>query len=164
MRIIILNGAPQSGKGEFARHIDAYQESMIDDVKAIATRDYGWCGTKTPEDRQLLCDIKMRIDAAGRWIIRQVVRRVIDVGDSGEEYCTIDAREPKDIADLVAIFKLLGYPVTTVLIRREVAEAAAVDGCAADTGVLGYEYDYEIRNDGSLKEFKAAIDASGVLG
>jgi len=161
MKIIILNGAPRSGKGEFSKYIGAHQESMINDVKAIAIRDYGWDGAKTDQNRQLLSNIKISLDSQGRSIIRGVVRRVLQIQET--EYCTIDAREPPDIRDLVGIFHFLGLSVCTVLIRREAAEASAINGCAADRGVLEYDYDYEIRNDGALPEFWQAIAESGVL-
>jgi hypothetical protein len=163
MKIIILNGVPESGKGELARYVGGYRDSIINDVKGVAARNFAWDGVKDAEGRQLLCGIKETSDKYdGGLLIRKLVIRILDL-DTDIKYATIDARESKDIATLMFIFKLLGYGAVSVLIRRDAAEKANTDGCAADMGVFNHDYDYEMSNNGSIADFHRVVDSSGIL-
>ena len=129
--------------------------STVDFVKEVATM-CGWDGTKTPENRAFLSDLK---DLLTKWNdipYKKVVKEICLLCSQAECYdfssddvlCFIHCREPEEIQKFV---DKLG--AKTLLIRR----AAVEDGEQsnhADEKVFEYKYDYTIDNNGTIDELK----------
>ena len=160
MKVVIINGKGGSGKDTFvtmckdvlgAEHI--LNVSTVDYVKAVATF-CGWDGTKTPENRKFLSDLK---DALTQWDdvpLKKVYQEIkvrqhiwIAAGKYGKAVVFIHCREPKEIDKLTKA--LQQYEPVTLLILREAAENVEQIN-HADNDVLNYSYDYTIYNDSTL--------------
>lgn len=159
MKIVIINGKAGVGKDCF---ITMCQDILgADLVRNVSTVDYvkevakfcGWDGTKTPNNRKFLSDLK---DLLTEWDDIPL-KKVSDAVDEYNEYLLknemystgvmfIHCREPKEIEKLVDEF---GEDTVTLLIRRSAAESVEQIN-HADNEVLGYAYDYTIWNDSTL--------------
>lgn len=159
MKIVLINGTGGAGKDTFVvmcKDILGGDRlgniSTVDFVKKIAT-DCGWDGTKTPENRKFLSDLK---DLLTEWnnvpfnkVIEVVKIHSVLAAERGiydNSVIFIHCREPKEIEKLVQTFD---GNATTLLIRREVAENVQQIN-HADNDVLNYSYDYTIYNDSTL--------------
>ena len=160
MKVVIINGKGGCGKDTFVtmcRDVLGITKilniSTVDYVKEVA-KHCGWDGTKTPENRKFLSDLK---DLLTEWDdipfkkVCQDVKAWQDVWIASGEYnkavVFIHCREPKEIDKLVKEFEQ--YDATTLLIRRTAAESVEQIN-HADNQVLDYAYDYTIYNDSTL--------------
>lgn len=168
MKVVIINGKGGCGKDTFVtmcRDILGITKilnvSTVDYVKEIA-KHCGWDGTKTPENRKFLSDLK---DVLTQWNdvpLKKVCQEIttwqniwIASGEYDKTVVFIHCREPKEIKKLC---KELGtYNPITLLIRRDAAESVEQMN-HADNEVLNYEYDYTIFNNGSLSELRARAE------
>lgn len=165
MKIIVINGAPCSGKDTFAwlcqKHLTWCSNfSTVDFVKEVAHK-CGWNGTKTPENRKFLSDLKDLLTEWGDIPYKKVFVEVQRAGydatrfgiDSDEVVCFIHCRESQEIQKFV---DRLG--AKTLLIRRPEVESNEQSN-HADAKVFDYNYDYTIVNDGTLAELEhKAVD------
>lgn len=151
-KIYILNGIGTSGKGEFAsrlnKYIPTYKYSIVDLAKQAAEL-LGWDGGKTEKDRRFLSDI---IDLSTEYNdapFKDVLSLVADFKNSKDfaEYkvLIIDMRDPKDIKRAVETFG-----AETILIRNP--NVKKIESNHADRDVENYDYDYIIKNDGTLEQ------------
>ena len=165
MKIVIVNGAPRSGKDTFVGLcLDklgkfGFAFSTVDVVKEVAEH-CGWNGEKTPKHRKFLSDLK---DLLAEWndVPYQSIRRdIARVRLLAEQYNVdhekfvvfIHCREPEEIARFVK-----EYNATTVIIRRPQVESETQSN-HADKGVFDYEYDVTIYNDNTIDHLKFAVD------
>lgn len=165
MKIIVINGAPCSGKDTFAwlcqNHLAwCGNFSTVDFVKEVA-RKCGWNGTKTPENRKFLSDLKDLLTEWGDIPYKKVFVEVQRTGydavrfgfDSNEVVCFIHCREPQEIQKFVD-----RLDAKTLLIRRPDVESNEQSN-HADAQVFDYNYDYTIVNDGTLADLEQkAVD------
>lgn len=165
MKIIVINGVPCSGKDTFAwlcqKHSTWFGNfSTVDFVKEVA-RKCGWNGTKTPENRKFLSDLKDLLteweDIPYKKVFVEVQRLGYDAirfgFDEDEAVCFIHCREPQEIQKFV---DRLG--AKTLLIRRPDVENNEQSN-HADAQVFNYDYDYTIVNDGTLEDLEhKAVD------
>ena len=163
MNYIVVNGYPKSGKDTFVEYCQqalgrrySTNLSTVDFVKQMAKLS-GWDGSKTPENRKFLSDLKklltewndvpykFLINTANNWKVESYCDFSID---ESELWVFIHCREPEEIDKFVQ-----RNGAKTVLIRR-----AAVEGDNqsndSDANVLDYKYDYVIENNGTLDELK----------
>ena len=156
MQIVVINGAPTAGKDAFVSLCQKYllwcgNFSTVDFVKEVAAY-CGWDGTKTPENRAFLSDLK---DLLTEWndipykkieqaILRYEGEAKIYDFESDDVLCFVHCREPWEIQKFV---DRLG--AKTLLIRRPEVETNEQSN-HADAGVFNYNYDYTIENDGTL--------------
>lgn len=168
MKIVIINGKAGCGKDTFVtmcRDILGITKilnvSTVDYVKEVA--EYcGWDGTKTPENRKFLSDLK---DVLTQWDdvpLKKVCQEIttwqhlwIASGEYDKAVVFIHCREPKEIKKLCKELSICN-PIT-LLIRRGAAESVEQMN-HADNEVLNYEYDYTIPNNGSLSELRARAE------
>lgn len=160
MNIVVINGMPRSGKDLFVSLCGEYlgcrllNVSTVDKVKSLA-RDCGWDGTKTPENRKFLSELK---DLLTKWRdvpyndivqkIRQHESTLRGMFTSEELIVFVHCREPEEIKK----FKdRLG--AKTLLMRRNEVESLAQSN-HADSEVFKYDYDYTIENNGTIEELK----------
>lgn len=160
MKIVIINGKGGCGKDTFVtmcRDVlgatKILNVSTVDFVKEVA--EYcGWDGTKTPENRKFLSDLK---DVLTQWNdvpLKKICQEIktwqhlwIASGEYNKTVVFIHCREPKEIDKLLKEFEQ--YDAKTLLIRRTAAESVEQIN-HADNEVLNYSYDYTIYNDSTL--------------
>ena len=148
-KIYILNGVGTSGKGEFASRIGKFiptiKYSIIDMIKEVA-ESLGWNGSKTEKDRKFLSDL---MDLATEYNDNPYkdVKSLVDAfkTELPEEVLIIDMRDPKDIARAVKDFE-----AETILIENP--NVRKIESNHADANVKNYNYDYIIKNDGTLEQ------------
>jgi guanylate kinase len=160
MKVVIINGKGGCGKDTFVamcRDVLGANRilnvSTVDFVKEVANY-CGWDGTKTPENRKFLSDLK---DVLTQWNdipLKKVCQEIkvwtnlwIASGEYDKAVVFIHCREPKEIDKLCK--ELNEYEPTTLLIRRSIAESVEQIN-HADNQVLDYAYDYTIWNDSNL--------------
>lgn len=161
MKIIVVNGQPRVGKDTFVKfcldELGAWGEqcSTVDFVKKIAT-ECGWDGTKTPENRKFLSDLKDLLTNWGDVPYQQVMRakEIWEFSFTQFDIKTDDCfffvycREPQEIQKFVD-----RVGAETILIRRESVENQEQSN-HADAEVFNFNYDCVIENNGDLKELK----------
>lgn len=160
MKIVVVNGFPQVGKDEFVRcclsELGAFGKliSTVDFVKEIAAR-CGWDGTKTPQNRKFLSDLKDLLTNWGDVPYKKTLQEIDmfkfdlnywDVSDKGVIF--IMCREPKEIERFERELN-----AKSVLIRRASAEFKQQSN-HADSEVLNHKYDYIIENNDTIDELK----------
>lgn len=151
-KVFILNGVGTVGKGKFvefvSKYIPTYKYSIADLPKEAATV-LGWNGGKAEKDRKFLSDI---VDLATEYNdapFQDVVSIVTDFKSNKIEtnVLFIDMRDPKDIARSVETFG-----AETILIRNP--NVMKIESNHADRDVENYDYDYIIKNDGTLEQLE----------
>ena len=159
MKILIINGAPQSGKSLFCEFCRGqlngwgYEYSTVDFVKQIAYY-CGWDGIKSLQNRKFLSDLK---DLLTEWNdipykkvtdeIQKVLKRYKTLGVNTDKLIFfIHCREPKEIQKFV---DRMG--AKTLIVRRLEAEEQKQSN-HADSNVFNYDYDYAICNNGTKED------------
>ena len=161
LNVFIVNGFPSSGKTTFEQYCVSFigpafcrVYSSVDFVKEVA-RKCGWDGTKTPENRDFLANLK---DLLTNWNDIPFKKCVETVKKLEEEFDNcglarsngflfIDVREPREIGRLKA-----ELDASTILVSRPNNVPTSTNH--ADNEVELYEYDYYIPNDGSLENLR----------
>ena len=164
MKVVVINGIGGSGKDTFVEKCQEILQracclniSTVDFVKEVA--EYcGWDGTKTPENRKFLSDLKRVLTEWNEVPLKKICQEVrawqsIWIGSGNYHKATvfIHCREPKEIDKLLKEFQ--DYNPVTLLIRRESAESVEQIN-DSDNSVLNYSYDYIVRNEGTVDDLK----------
>ena len=161
MKIYILNGKAGSGKTTFFKLIEekchnyVYNYSTVDLVKKVAY-GCGWNGSKTPENRKFLSDLKDLLtewdDVPYKDCLKEIKRitSLADIYDVEHDDWAIfiDCREPKEIQKFV---DRLG--AKTIFIDRKIEDYSASNH--ADAEVENFNYDIIINNNGTLEDLAA---------
>ena len=161
MKIYILNGKAGSGKTTFFKLIEekcrnyVYNYSTVDLVKKVAY-GCGWNGSKTPENRKFLSDLKDLLiewdDVPYKDCLKEIKRitSLADIYDMEHDDWAIfiDCREPKEIQKFV---DRLG--AKTIFIDRKIEDYNASNH--ADAEVENFKYDIIINNNGTLEDLAA---------
>ena len=161
MKIYMLNGKAGSGKTTFFKLIEekcrnyVYNYSTVDLVKKVAY-GCGWDGSKTPENRKFLSDLKDLLtewdDVPYKDCLKEIKRitSLADIYDVEHDDWAIfiDCREPKEIQKFV---DRLG--AKTIFIDRKIEDYNASNH--ADANVENFEYDIVINNNGTLEDLAA---------
>lgn len=161
MKIYILNGKAGSGKTTFFKLIEekchnyVYNYSTVDLVKKVAY-GCGWDGSKTPENRKFLSDLKDLLtewdDVPYKDCLKEIKRitSLADIYDIEHDDWAIfiDCREPKEIQKFV---DRLG--AKTIFIDRKIEDYNASNH--ADANVENFKYDIVINNNGTLEDLAA---------
>ena len=158
--IFILNGTAGAGKDTFAKLLNEFiptkHISSITPIKR-ASEEIGWNGEKTPEYRNFLCEFKKFLNAQGNFIWNYLDKQVEEfMADDKNQVLLIDIREPEEITKAVK-----RYNAKTIFISNSKAQNNAVrkNLNESDLNVRCYSYDYNIKNDGSMNEFRANAKA-----
>lgn len=149
-KIYILNGTGGSGKDTFVDFVSKYIEThkySIVDLPKEAAKILGWDGGKTEKDRKFLSDI---VDIATEYndspfsdvesVVTDFKHNLIEA-----DVLFIDIRDPKDITRAVKTFG-----AETILIENP--DVRKIESNHADANVKDYDYDYIIKNDGTLEQ------------
>jgi len=160
MKVICINGSPETGKDKFVKLIKNNTKyrvkniSSIDRVKQIAELTMGWDGKKDPKSRLFLSEIK------NSWIKFNDGPKnyVIDKINTDVNYCLkknkklenniyfVHIREPEEIQKIKEFFVGSSY---TLLIEKDNDIEISND---SDRFVNNYEYDYKIINNGNIND------------
>ena len=151
-KVIMINGNGGVGKDTFVELCKEVNStvnniSTVSFVKEIA-KLCGWDGTKTPENRKFLSDLKDMLEEWGN-VPNKKVEEYIEYLNKAEnqQILFVHAREPKNIQ-----YYKDKYNAITVLIKNDRVEQ--VTSNHADMGVYDFTYDYIIDNNGDLEQLK----------
>ena len=173
VKVVICNGKPESGKTtvqDIAKRLCLCDNtaqywfgnamptvvdscSTVDFVKEVATF-CGWDGIKAPEDRKFLSDLKDALTNWGDIPCKKIAERVEELDRSSRPnhwILFVDCREPAEIEKLKQRFN-----ATTLLVRRLGDEVVKTSN-HADAEVFNYEYDYTIKNYGTLEDLQIEV-------
>jgi len=145
-KVIILNGAGESGKNtfvQFCRDILSPHNIYVDNISSVdqikeAAALLGWDGVKDDRSRKFLSDLKDLSTAFNDGPLRYMVDQVESISLMQETLVFLDIREPEEIQKAKGTFHAI-----TVLIRRTDPEQFSNH---ADRNVENYSYDYVIDN------------------
>ena len=165
VKVVVINGMPGSGKTTFEficrdlcnhgmpgfennRRLVVDICSTVDFVKQIAL-ECGWDGTKTPENRKFLSDLKDLLTHWNDIPYKEILERTTQLSAwASYNYLDwilfVDCREPAEIQKLKERLN-----ATTVLIRREEVEFDETSN-HADADVFYYDYDLTIYNNSDI--------------
>lgn len=151
-KIFIINGSGGVGKDTFVELLGKYAKTMhasiVTNVKRMA-RVAGWGLTKTEKDRKFLSDLKLLVDEYNdsnyQYIANLTNVFLEDEGDDSYQIFCVDMREKNQIDRYVEEFG-----AKKVLVTRSSVEH--ITSNMADAGVFETEYDYTIKNDGTIEE------------
>lgn len=154
-RIFIINGYPSSGKTTFGRILNKFVPcehiSIIDSVKEEAVR-LGWNpDSKNEIDRKFLSDLKDVTTKYNDFPFRELTKKVISfISHDEKEILLIDIREPMEIDRAINTFG-----GKSIIIDRK--NNKKVTSNHADANIDNYNYDYIIKNYGSIDDFTKEI-------
>lgn len=166
MKIIVINGAPMSGKDLFcdlclnymrAKGIMGGKISTIDPIKRLATQ-VGWDGLKEPKDRKFLSDLKLLLTEYNDFPFNNTAEQIrktnyhftreMQVPEDRIVFF-VHCREPQEIQKFV---DRLG--AQTLVIRREEVEKLPQSN-SSDENILNFNYTYTIENNKTIENFEA---------
>lgn len=152
--VIILNGHPRSGKTTFSKILQneygATIRSSIDLVKEMAEVYFNWDGGKSETDRRFLSDFKLFLSEHTSLIGEDLDTYFGVFRHNSDRFYVIDIREPDEIKK----FKER-YNAVTVFVENP--NAQIVNSNPSDAGVTNMEYDYTLKNSGTLKDLEFEV-------
>jgi hypothetical protein len=165
MKIIIINGYPETGKDKFVnyfREISNYRVkniSSVDKVKMIAEICFNWNGKKDDKSRKFLSNIKEAWseynDGPTTYMINKIesdIKYVINNNkDINKNIYFLHIREPNEIKKIKKYFDKNNYDIITLIIKKD---RDNIPENNSDKNVNNYKYDYTILNNGTELELK----------
>ena len=166
MIVLIINGAPRSGKDTFINTLTwekpgkVIRYSSIDWIKQQAL-NLGWDGIKDAKGRQFLSDLKNACTNYADIPFKKITERILSScnrysWEAGNVYFCTCIREPEEIHKLTTWCNKYGIPCHPILIRRKETEQKAIDKgfiSSGDIQFMEYPYPWVIYNDGSVEDF-----------
>ncbi len=166
MIVLIINGAPRSGKDTFINTLTmenpgkVIRYSSIDWIKQQAL-NLGWDGIKDDKGRQFLSDLKNACIKYADIPFVKIIERILFScnrysWEAGTVYFCTCVREPEEIHKIKIWCDENKIPCHTILVRRKKAEQKALDEgfiSSGDIQFLNYPYAHTIYNEGSVEEF-----------
>ena len=154
-QIYITNGMARCGKDTFAKFLNdivpTLKYSSIDKVKDIA-KLCGWDGGKTEKDSKFLSDLKMLTTEYSNMAFESIKSKVNEfLEDSQHVIMLIDIREPVEIEKAKTAFG-----AKTILIENK--NVKTISSNMADANVFNYTYDYTVKNNGTLDDFRENVE------
>ena len=153
-KIIVINGNGSVGKDTFVELCKEVNStvnniSTVSFIKEIA-KLCGWDGTKTPENRKFLSDLKDMLEEWGN-VPNKKVEEYIEYLDKAEnqQILFIHAREPHNIQ----YYKDKYNAITVLMVNDRIEQ---VTSNHADFEVYDFTYDYIIDNNGDLEQLKSS--------
>lgn len=153
--ILITNGRPRSGKDTFATilntHARVFKYSSIDMVKKIADA-CGWEGGKTEKDRKFLSDLKILTTEYSDMPFKDIKKQVDWFKQHNRNFSImlIDIREPEEIERACKEFGAKSLFIENI-------NADSITSNMADANVEKYDYDYIVKNNGTIDDFEKEI-------
>lgn len=169
-QIFVINGSGGVGKDTFVKLVSVELNdilkkfhtvmnfSSIDKVKKIAT-EIGWRGEKNEKDRKFLSDLKILTSEYCDMPFKSMKNKIDEfLKDEESIFLFLHIREPDEIARAVREFGAK----TILIVRNSVKH---ITSNIADENVFNYNYDFVIKNNGTLDELyeKAKVFIGGTL-
>lgn len=166
MIVLIINGAPRSGKDTFINILTGenpgkvIRYSSIDWIKQQAL-NLGWDGIKDAKGRQFLSDLKNACTNYADIPFKKITGHILTSYNrylwkaDAVYFCTC-VREPEETNKIVKWCDENKIPCHPILVRRKKAEQKALDEgfiSRGDIQYLLYDYPWVIYNNGSIEEF-----------
>lgn len=167
MKVVIINGRPQSGKDTFIGFCQEYLGSMFvkychfaEMAKDIAKK-CGWNGEKDDKSRWFLAELTRIMTEYNDYPFKSICKNVqfyreyfdmYDVGDKAVVFVCV--REPNIIQKFKEEFERMNIPVITLFIKRGEPDYSEGYSNMADWSVnRAYAYDVTIKNDDNIGMF-----------
>jgi hypothetical protein len=168
MKVIVINGYPQTGKDTFCEMASDFYNcitySTVDTVKEIATI-MGWDGTKTPENRAMLSELK---DFTTKWF-DMTFKEMVDIIETEmafksksiclnsrtslcADFIFLHIREPKEICRIKKWCDEKGVECLFMCIQRDGTEGKQSNH--ADSDVNKIDYDIYVENNGTVFDLR----------
>lgn len=149
--IIIINGSGGVGKDTFVEFCEKYCKvkniSSVDKVKEAARVLTGWDGTKDDKSRKLLVDLKQLGIEYNDAPFKYIVESSEEFKNSDEDLMFVHIREISEIEKVRRATK-----AKTMLVTNK--NVPLITSNESDKNVMNYQYDYYIRNDGTLEDLE----------
>ena len=156
MKVIVINGPPESGKDTFVKYVRAFASvevfnfSTVDRIKQLARHYFGWDGIKDAAGRRLLSDLK---DASTRYNNGPFFSVAEQLKDTGpRSICFVHVREPEEIQKFKDYY---GRACSTIFIDRLVDTE---HGNHADDNVRNFLYDITVDNKNGFYNLRFAAE------
>lgn len=153
--IIIINGSGGVGKDTFVEFCQEYCKikniSSVDKVKEAARVLTGWDGTKDEKSRKLLVDLKQLGIEYNDAPFKYIVDSANEFKKTDEELMFVHIRE---ISEIEKVKKATN--AKTLLVTNK--NVAPITSNESDKNVMNYQYDFYIRNDGTLEELNSIAE------
>lgn len=150
-QVIIINGTGGSGKDTFVEFCSEFTKvtniSSVDKVKEAAKALVNWNGEKDEKSRKLLVDLKQLSIEYNDYPTQYIKEKYEEFMNSDSKYLFIHIRE---INEIEKIKKILNAKTLLILNPR----VAIITSNTSDGNVLNYNYDFTIKNDGTLEDLK----------
>lgn len=147
--IIVINGSGGVGKDTFVEFCKKYCKvkniSSVDKVKEAAKVLTGWDGTKDEKSRKLLVDLKQLGIEYNDAPFKYITESAEEFEKTDEELMFIHIREIAEIEKVRKNIKAKTLLVTNI-------NVPIITSNESDKNVMNYQYDYYIKNDGTLEE------------
>lgn len=151
-KIIIINGSGGVGKDTFIELCSKYTEikniSSVDKVKEAAKILVGWNGEKSDKSRKLLSDLKQLSIDYNNYPLVYIQNQVKEFNENQNQ--VIMFVHIREINEIDKLKKQLD--AKTLLITNNRIEKIQTN--KSDANVEKYNYDYYIKNDGTLEELE----------
>lgn len=166
IKILIMNGAAESGKGTVVKNLyeffafDIMEYSSIDYVKKVAKEQFEWDGEKDTKGRNLLSTIKQTMIAYNDLPLRKISTVIREANIYGRDILVVDIREPDEIEKLVNYCKDRNVMCHTCRVHNSKAESKVKKSDLSFTGdrLYGrYDYDINIHNNGTKDELAIRV-------
>ncbi len=148
-QIIIINGSGGVGKDTFVDFCKKYAKvlniSSVDKVKEAAKVLAGWNGEKDEKSRKFLADLKELGIKYNDASLRYICSKAEEFKASDNELMFVHIREASEIEKCKQ-----KCGAKTLLITNK--NIAPINSNFSDREVQNYDYDYYIKNDGTLEE------------
>jgi len=150
-RIVVINGVGGCGKDTFvelcSKHKKITNISSVDKVKEAAKALVGWNGEKDEKSRKLLVDLKKLSIDYNDYPTKYILEEHKKFINSSSEILFIHIRE---IDEIIKIKELLNAETLLLINPR----TPLITSNASDANANNYEYDYTIKNDGTLSDLE----------
>ncbi len=147
--IIIINGSGGVGKDTFVEFCEKYCKvkniSSVDKVKEAARILTGWDGTKDEKSRKLLVDLKQLGIEYNDAPFKYILESAEEFKKTEEEMMFVHIRE---IDEIKKVKKAVN--AKTLLVTNK--NVQLITSNESDKNVMNYQYDFYIRNDGTLED------------
>ncbi|MFA7202959.1 MAG: hypothetical protein WC188_04550 [Candidatus Caldatribacteriota bacterium] len=169
IKILILNGTPQSGKDTFCDFIKdickdkiVYYEniSSVDHIKELAELYFGWDGKKDFAGRQLLSDLKDASTKYNNGPFNEVINKInMSMFYNSKKYMdflfTIHCREIPEIEKFKEYYnEICSNFCYTVFIKRNLIDDNKNCYCDRQDYLENYKYDIIIDNNSDLDSLR----------
>jgi len=160
--IIVMNGKGGVGKDTFCDIVGHFfstaHVSAITPIKDLA-RQCGWDGSKDPESRKFLSDLKRALVTYNQYPTQYLLKAVQTFSnDEKVDILFVDIREPEQIQRFIDnVRSSYHIPVRTILVRSTRKELMIHYGNSSDDDVEKFPYNYIFDNSGRLNRLEEKV-------